>query len=137
MAGSRFPTFTFNFGSIVPALLLLLLGAPPPGGAGSLSTTENQKIEALIKRASSLKDAQFIRNGSSYSADKAAIFLRRKWQANDSVVHSARDFIEKVASVSGTSGKPYLIRFKDGKEIESREFFLGALEEIEQRPAPG
>jgi len=28
--------------------------------------------------------------------------------------------IDKVASASGTSGKPYLIRFKDGRESKAR-----------------
>jgi hypothetical protein len=33
--------------------------------------------------------------------------------------------------MSGTSGKPYLIRFKDGKEIKSREFLLEELRKLE------
>jgi Family of unknown function (DUF5329) len=99
--------------------------------AQTASVPEKQKIEALIKQVSELKDAKFIRNGWSYSAGNAATFLRRKWEANDSNVKSARDFIDKVASFSGTSGKAYLIRFKDGKEIGSREYLLGELENID------
>jgi hypothetical protein len=135
MAASQLPIL--GFASVLLASLMTVLGVASLGGANSLSRAETQKIEALISRASSLKDAQFVRNGSSYSAHEAAIFLRRKWQANDSVVRSARDFIDKVASFSGTSGKPYLIRFKDGKEIKSREFFLDELEKIEKRSASG
>ena len=60
-------------------------------------------------------------------------FLRGKWEANDAEVKTARDFIDKVASVSGTSGKPYLIRFKDGREIKSQEFLLAALKKIEPK----
>ena len=67
-----------------------------------------------------------MRNGSAYSADSAAVFLRRKWEANASEVKTARDFIDKVASFSGTSGKPYLIRFKDGEEIKAGTFFCPA-----------
>ena len=92
---------------------------------------ETQKIEALIQDVRNLKDATFIRNGSSYSSESAAIFLRRKWQANQSVVKTARDFIDKVASFSGTSGKPYLIRFKDGREIHSRDFLMARLKTLE------
>ena len=58
-------------------------------------------------------------------------FLRGKWEANDAKVKTARDFIDKVASVSGSSGKPYLIRFKDGREINSREFLISALDKID------
>jgi Family of unknown function (DUF5329) len=99
--------------------------------AQTLPDTEKQKIEALIKQVANLKDAKFVRNGSTYSADSAAVFLRRKWEANASEVKTARDFIDKVASFSGTSGKPYLIRFKDGGEIKSRDFLLAQLKNLD------
>jgi hypothetical protein len=112
------------------ALLLSLL-MPCVLPAQSLLPGEKQTIEALIERVGTLTDAQFIRNGASYSADEAATFLRRKWQANSRDVKTARDFIAKVASFSGTSGKPYLIRFNDGKEMKSNEFLLAELKRIE------
>lgn len=99
--------------------------------AQTLPNLEKQKIEALIKQVANLKDAKFVRNGSTYDADSAATFLRRKWGANESEVKTARDFIDKVASFSGTSGKPYLIRFKDGGEIKSRDFLLAQLKTLD------
>ena len=99
--------------------------------AQTLPNSEKQKIEALIKQVANLKDAKFVRNGSTYNADSAATFLRRKWGANESEVKTARDFIDKVASFSGTSGKPYLIRFKDGGEIKNRDFLLAQLKKLE------
>jgi len=93
--------------------------------------SEKDKIEALINLVSQLKTAKFVRNGWTYSADTAATFLRLKWQANDTVVKTARDFIDRIGSVSGTSGKPYLIRLKDGTEVNSREFLLGELRKLE------
>jgi len=99
--------------------------------AQALLTAERQKIEALIRYVGGLKDAQFVRNGSSYEVSTAVRFLRGKWEANDAQVKTARDFIDKVASFSGTSGKPYLIRFKDGKEIPSREFLAAELRKME------
>ena len=99
--------------------------------AQTLPNSEKQKIEALIKHVADLKDAKFVRNGSAYNADSAAVFLRRKWEANESEVKTARDFIDKVASFSGTSGKPYLIRFKDGSEIKSRDFLLAQLKKLD------
>ena len=99
--------------------------------AQTLPNLEKQKIEALIKQVANLKDAKFVRNGSAYNADSAAVFLRRKWGANESEVKTARDFIDKVASFSGTSGRPYLIRFKDGGEIKSRYFLLAQLKKLD------
>ena len=112
------------------AFVLPLLGVGHVAAA-PLPATEIQKIEALIREVHDLKDASFMRNGSTYNSSNAATFLRRKWQANQSEVRTAHDFIEKVASISGTSGKPYLIRFKDGKEIYSRDFLLAKLKSLE------
>ena len=116
------------------AWTLILAGLASPLCADPLSSAETQKIEALIVKVSELKDARFVRNGWSYSAETAATFLRRKWQANESGVKTARDFVDKVASFSGTSGKPYLIRFDDGRETPSREFLLAALRALESSP---
>jgi len=116
-------------------LLLLLLAVPSVLRAQSLSLAERQKIEALIKYVGDLKDTKFIRNGWSYDVSTAVRFLRGKWEANEPSVKTARDFIDKVASFSGTSGKPYLIRLKDGKEIPSREFFVTELRKIEASPS--
>jgi Family of unknown function (DUF5329) len=92
---------------------------------------EKQKIEALIQQVGALKDARFIRNGKEYDVDAAVRFLRGKWKANDKEVKTARDFVDKVASASGTSGKPYHIRFKDGREIASRDFLIAELKKHE------
>jgi Family of unknown function (DUF5329) len=119
---------------LILAFAFALLGAAlfaGSVGAESLPAAEKQKIEALIEYVASANDVKFVRNGTVYNAASAATFLRRKWQANYSAVHSARDFVEKIATISGTSGKPYLIRLKDGSEIKSREFLLGQLEKIE------
>jgi hypothetical protein len=115
-------------------LFLLLLALASILQAQALSPSERQKIEALIKYVGDLKETKFIRNGSSYSAAAAATFLRRKWRANETNVKTARDFIDKVASFSGTSGEPYLIRVKDGKEIKSRDFLAAELQRMEDAP---
>jgi hypothetical protein len=109
----------------------LLLGLAIPVRAQTLSTGEKQKIEALIKQVAALKDASFVRNGWSYNANNAATFLQLKWEANAADVKTARDFIDNVASISGTSGKPYLIRFKGGREILSHDFLLAELKKLD------
>ena len=120
-----------NLGKLNILALLLMLAAPSILLAQTLPVTENQKIETLIKQVGDLKDVAFVRNGSTYSAWTAVLFLRGKWNANVSDIKTARDFIDKVATMSGTSGEPYLIRFHDGKEIHSREYLLAELKKIE------
>jgi len=111
-------------------LLLILTGASFVQ-AQNLPAPEKQKIEALIKQVGALKDAKFVRNGSTYEPATAVRFLRGKWDANKAEVQTARDFIDKVATLSGTSGRPYLMRFNNGKEIPSREFLLAELKKLE------
>jgi hypothetical protein len=123
------------FVKLVWLAVVLVIAGIPAANAQSLPAAEKRKIEALIARVGSLEDARFIRNDSTYSAGAAATFLRRKWQANQSSVHSAREFIDKVATFSGTSGKPYRIRFADGKETPSKVYLLGELEKIENSAA--
>ncbi|MCU0576609.1 MAG: DUF5329 domain-containing protein, partial [Desulfobacterota bacterium] len=107
--------------------LLLLSGHPALAQPSTLPQEEQQRIEALIHAVEQLGDAAFIRNGRAYDAAAAARFLREKWKARASEVRSAEDFIEKVASFSSTTGKPYLIRFRDGRELSSAKFLRGQL----------
>jgi hypothetical protein len=51
-------------------------------------------------------DATVVRNDKTYDAKTAAEFLRRKWKANDGDVATVKDFIEKIAGKSSTSGNP-------------------------------
>jgi hypothetical protein len=111
--------------------LFLAMTLPTVAAGQTAPAAERQKIESLIKQVGELKDAKFVRNGSTHDVSTAMRFLRGKWEANDADVKTAKDFIDKVASRSGTSGKPYLIRFKDGRETESRDFLLAKLRKLE------
>lgn len=114
-------------------VLLLVTGITPAlSGQSASPPSEREKIEAIIQYVGAMNDTKFVRNGSAYDAKTAATFLRRKWGANDAEVKTARDFIDKVASVSGTSGKPYMMRFKDGSEVKSRDFLMAVLDTIEK-----
>ena len=99
--------------------------------AQTAPAAEKQKIEALIKSVADAKELQFVRNGKAYDATTAAKFLRGKLAANAAEVKTAHGFIDKVASFSGTSGKPYLIRRSDGSEIKSKDYLLATLRKIE------
>jgi hypothetical protein len=112
-------------------MLFLLLGlAPSFVWAQALPMDEKQKIDALIKQVAALTDAKFFRNGVSYNSNTAVTFLQLKWQANTANVKTAHDFINNIASISGI-GKPYLIRFKDGREIPGRDFLLAELKKLD------
>jgi hypothetical protein len=110
--------------------LPIIFGAA--AAAGELRAEEAQGIEALIAAVGRMTDAVFIRNGQAYDSAVAAEFLRRKWQMKAAHIFSAEDFIEKVASISSTSGRPYLIRLGDGREIPCSVFLRAELAKFQR-----
>lgn len=111
-------------------LAFALLLAAPAVVADPLPAAEREKIVALIASVEKLPDAVFVRNGKSYGAATAAKFLRGKWEDRASQIRSAEDFIEKVATRSSTTGKPYLVRYKDGREVATAAFLRAELRRI-------
>jgi hypothetical protein len=108
-------------------LPVLLLTAPAP-------TPEAQKIEALIRAVASLQGAVFIRNGSEHAPAEAADHLRLKWKNAGRRVKSAPEFIQHCASGSSMSGRPYEIRFKDGRTVLARDWLWTELKRMEAEP---
>ena len=115
-------------------LALVLVVASNPARGQDKGKTEKQKIEALIKHVEGLDGAKFVRNDKEYDAKSAARFLRGKWEADEADIKTAKDFIDKAASVSSSTGKAYLIRLKDGKEVKSGEYLLAELKKLEKAP---
>lgn len=107
-------------------------GGALDAGAAEKPLTEQQKINALIAHIEGLEGATFIRNGREYDAETAAQFLRGKWQARGSEIRTARDFVEDDATASSTTGRPYLIRLRDGTETRSGEYLLSHLKVLEK-----
>lgn len=100
--------------------------------APAASRTETEKIEALIAALAELKDATFIRNGEPHDVEAAVEHMRRKWAWKKREIHTAEDFIRIAATGSSVSGDRYLIRFADGREVASADWFRQRLAEIEQ-----
>ena len=101
--------------------------------SGTLSAQDNiekKKIEFLLSSIENLKGAKFIRNGSEYDdGTAAAAHLRLKLKNAGDRVQTADDFIRLCASQSYITGKPYMIRFSDGKTIKSEKYFREKLKE--------
>ncbi len=102
-----------------------------PGIVWAQDRIEKEKIQFLISSIENMDGARFIRNGSEYEAQKAANHLRRKLRMADDKVQTAEDFIRYCASQSLISGKPYMIRFQNGKTIRSEDYFREKLKEFE------
>ena len=94
--------------------------------------SENDKIEQLISSLRDIDGAKFIRNGQEHSVDQAITHLRNKWEWKKTQIKTAQDFIAIVGSKSSTTGKPYVIRYSDGSEITSEEWFRNQLKIIDK-----
>ncbi len=121
----------FRRSFLVSVTTLMALGAvaaaPPPH--------EQTRIEKLIRFVETQRDMKFIRNGTEYSCADAGRFLRGKLDAMGKDVTTAREFIERIATKSTMSGKPYEVKFGDGKTMLASQFLGEELKRIESQPA--
>lgn len=86
--------------------------------AQTTTYTEEQKISHLIAYIGSLSNTVFIRNGTEHSAKDAAAHLQMKRERAGKRLKTSEDFINKIASSSSMTGKPYQIKFSNGKTVE-------------------
>ena len=84
-------------------LLTLLAGSIATARAATDAGTE---IQALIQAVAE-SDCEFDRNGSMHSSAAAAEHLELKYSRGKRYANSAEAFIERLASKSSWSGKPY------------------------------
>ena len=103
------------------------LAAPPPH--------EQSRIDKLIRFVETRKDMKFIRNGTEYSCAEAAKFLRGKMDMMGEGVSTAREFIERIGTKSSMSGKPYQVKFADGKLMPAAQFLSDELKRMEAQAA--
>jgi hypothetical protein len=124
---------------LVATLMVVALAAATPAEPASASTVAAAnavaaanvvaEIEDLLAYVRALPDAHFIRNGKAHSAEEAEAHLRLKWRRGGKRIRSAEDFIRYAASASSMTGKPYLIRFGDGREVPTAELLGQRLRE--------
>lgn len=86
------------------------------------SVNETAQIEKLLDKIES-SQIIFIRNGTEYSSQEAADHLRSKWMEAKDEVKTLDDFIVNIASTSSMSGKPYLVKLKDGKVMTAEAWY--------------
>ena len=107
------------------ALFTLLLTASI---ALALEPGAKEEIDGLIACVRT-SDVRFIRNGTEYSAAEGADHLRDKLGKAGGRVKTAEDFITGIASKSYLSGKPYMVKFPDGRTRPTGEWLKAQLAE--------
>ena len=117
------------------ALSVLMLAGAGSGAAAAPPPHEQARIDKLIRHVETQKGMTFIRNGTEYSCADAARFLRGKMDSMGAEVSTAREFIDRIATKSSMSGKPYQVRFSDGRQVPAAQFLGDELKRLEAAPA--
>ena len=106
-------------------LFLTLLMLTPSSWA-KLSAHEEARVQAMLTALSEQQGLIFIRNGSEHTSEEAVSHLRLKLKNTRNRLNTADQFIDKVASSSSITGKPYTVRVP-GKPDENAAPFLHRL----------
>ena len=114
---------------LLAALVLLGLGVSP-----AYAGEDVELIESLLTAVGD-SGCTFIRNGKEHSADNAENHLRMKYRRGKKYVSSVETFIERIATKSSRSGKPYRIRCTGSEAIPTAEWLKGKLDEIRSEAA--
>jgi hypothetical protein len=91
-------------------------------------TTADAEIRALIQAVAE-SGCEFNRNGSLHSAEAAAEHLELKYSRGKRYANSAEAFIDRLASKSSWSGKPYQM-VCDGEVHPAGDWLTATLEEF-------
>ncbi|MGI9225840.1 MAG: DUF5329 domain-containing protein [Woeseiaceae bacterium] len=86
------------------------------------------EIEYLVSTIGA-SDCTFIRNGKRHDADDAEAHLRMKYRRGKRYAPTAEKFIERLASASSMSKKPYFIECDGQEAVPSGEWLTAQLHE--------
>jgi hypothetical protein len=105
---------------------LLVLGSV---AAAPLSAAARTEIEGLLSELAA-SSCEFNRNGTWYGADVARTHLLRKlkYLEDRDAVQTAEQFIERAASGSSVTGRPYLVRCGNAGAVPSETWLRARLQ---------
>jgi len=92
-----------------------------------------RQIERLLDHISA-SDVVFVREGKEYSGKEAADHLRAKLAAAGPKINAVDEFIDKIASRSSVSGKPYQVRPPDGEAVTANAWLREAAKKMKEAP---
>jgi len=111
---------------LLTSIFALLLTAVIAFGFDAQTKAEIDELITYVQTSG----VRFIRNGSEYSGAEGAQHLRDKLAKAGDRVKTTDDFITGIASSSYISGKPYLVRFADGRTQPTGDWLRVHLVEV-------
>jgi len=115
------------------AVLLLTGLAALADGPVQPSEDSESAIHFLLKHVAD-SGLIFIRNSDRHDAADAAEHMNNKYEYFRDKIKTPEDFIQRCASKSLLSGKPYQVVLDNGKEVRTDEWLLRALTDYRRGP---
>jgi hypothetical protein len=91
--------------------------------ASAADDSADAEIQYLLHQVGS-SNCTFVRNGQRHTAERAEEHLRMKYSKGRKYIGDAEEFIDKIASNSSWTGKPYTIECANGTAEQSRSWLL-------------
>jgi hypothetical protein len=88
-----------------------------PDAKPSVAAAPREDLEVVVEKLLAILSTSkltFVRNGSDHTGVEASAHIRSKYEGARDAIKTPEDFIEKAASRSSLTGKPYLVKFADG-----------------------
>ena len=118
--------FVWTPGSWLFTVLLLTSLAASGDGPGQQSEHLESTIQYLLKHVAD-SGLTFIRNSERHASFDAAEHMNSKYEYFRDKIKTPEDFIQRCASKSLMSGKPYLVVLENGEEVRTDAWLLSAL----------
>lgn len=116
------------FTSLAAGLLLV-------SEAFALSPPEETRVDNLLTAVGRQEQLIFIRNGSEHNATEAESHLRLKLSKTKKRLNTAEQFVDKVASGSSISGKPYQVKLPGKDPVDAKVYLTELLAETDKTAA--
>jgi len=113
-------------------LLLISIVAIMSLPAMAYADEAESEIEYLVSTIGT-SDCTFIRNGKRHDANDAEEHLRMKYRRGKRYAPTAEKFIERLASASSMSRKPYYIECDGQEAVPSGEWLMAQLHEYRRK----
>lgn len=126
-----------RYAAMLSALMIALMAAPVARAEPPVNVQLEVNVLLGFVEGSG---CVFYRNGTGYDAKMAEAHLRGKYRylvAGDQI-KSTEDFIEKAATASAFTGKPYEVRCGDAAAVTSNQWLRDELQRfriLRRRPA--
>ncbi|WP_431222990.1 YfeK family protein [Serratia sp. L9] len=110
-------------------LLGLLITLP---AFAKLNAHEEARIAAMLNALGQKQGLIFVRNGDDHTSAEAVEHLKLKLGNTRKRLNTAEQFIDKVASVSSISGKPYYVKIAGQPDVSAKIYLNQLIKETDK-----